>query len=458
MPRSSSASSPQVGASGRQRLPVNPRRNKVPPERRKRVATASVQTEVFCFHATITWLTLDDRCNNCNVRRTKCTGQTPCLQCSLDLRECVYPTPVEKVTVTKTEWESLQQRCVELEALVGRANSTTHTEGGRTPGEQPPLLRPIEQGTLVDSVLPIAKLDTSPVVHDDQTPEGRLLQDEDGTVRYLGETSGATFLDSLKRFMATIFPVAFHGTHPDSTSQEPGVTFLATLGRYQTFDSRPLQLPPVDPLWLPSRTDMTTMLRALRYFMQDGNGKFASGGILYFGDMNHAPPGPEPRQDSSSAAGRFEVTGGGGQHRGLAFFHTAFAIASQLTPTTLDPNMGGHVKREGHLGEAFFARARALIGNPLDVTLYSTSDIGVLALMAMYLAENNRRDAAYMYITTAMHIAVMHGVHRGWMTDEMGKRVFWTVYIMDRWLSCLMGRPPTILDDAIRLEMPKDTR
>lgn len=26
-----------------------------------------------------------------------------------------------------------------------------------------------------------------------------------------------------------------------------------------------------------------------------------------------------------------------------------------------------------------------------------------------------------------------------------------------RWLSCLMGRPPTILDDAIRLELPEDT-
>lgn len=48
-----------------------------------------------------------------------------------------------------------------------------------------------------------------------------------------------------------------------------------------------------------------------------------------------------------------------------------------------------------------------------------------------------------------------HGAHRGWV-DERGKRVFWTLYILDRWLSCLMGRPPTILDDAIRLPLPCD--
>lgn len=81
----------------------------------------------------------------------------------------------------------------------------------------------------------------------------------------------------------------------------------------------------------------------------------------------------------------------------------------------------------------------------------------VLTLMALYLIENNRRDAACMYVCIAMHISIMHGVHRGWSIDEKGKRVFWTLYILDRWLSRLMGRPLSISDDAIQLDIPRES-
>jgi hypothetical protein len=32
--------------------------------------------------------------------------------------------------------------------------------------------------------------------------------------------------------------------------------------------------------------------------------------------------------------------------------------------------------------------------------------------------------------------------------------VFWTLYILDRWISVLMGRPPSISDESIRLPLP----
>jgi hypothetical protein len=60
-----------------------------------------------------------------------------------------------------------------------------------------------------------------------------------------------------------------------------------------------------------------------------------------------------------------------------------------------------------------------------------------------------------MYVTAAMHISIMLGAHRGWV-DERGKRIFWSVYCLDRWLSCLTGRPPTITDEAIQLPLPAD--
>lgn len=64
-----------------------------------------------------------------------------------------------------------------------------------------------------------------------------MLRDPDGTVRYLGETSGANFLDHLKHFMFTLVPVTFQDDCVDGSS------FVSTIGQYQTFDSRPLPNP-----------------------------------------------------------------------------------------------------------------------------------------------------------------------------------------------------------------------
>src|SRR5690606_29310916 len=104
--------------------------------------------------------------------------------------------------------------------------------------------------------------------------------DPDGTARYFGESSGANFLNHVKEFIVTIQPLV-----TDYDGSQPGRTFLGSLGSYQTYDSRPLQIHSVDPMWLPSRTSMTVLLTELRYFAQDGNGDFPSGGIFYWGDL-----------------------------------------------------------------------------------------------------------------------------------------------------------------------------
>lgn len=238
--------------------------------------------------------------------------------------------------------------------------------------------------------------------------------------------------------MSTVFHLAYHDLHPGSD----GSAFLSSLGRYQTYDSRRLHERDVDPLWLPSRHEMQVMLSELRYFIQDGNGNWPSGGIAWWGDLSSVP-GLPPMESEPHAVARDNC-------RHLAFYHTAFAVVSQALTT---PARGPEAQTD--LSEYYFSRACLLLGNPLDITRFTINDVTALALMGFYLIEMNRRDAAYMYISNAMHISIMHGAHRGWV-DESGKRIFWTLYVLDRWLSCLMGRPPAIMDDAIRLPLPSD--
>ncbi|AEO55740.1 hypothetical protein MYCTH_2051009, partial [Thermothelomyces thermophilus ATCC 42464] len=403
------------------RLPVNPRRKKVAPDERKRVATA---------------------CNSCNVRRIKCSGERPCRQCTTAQRDCLYPEPVERVTIPRAELESLRRRCASLERQLAATE-----QSGRLLDAGQQLASPVasSRAEAADSLSPNGE-----VQHSIRPGgiDGRMLADPAGTTRYLGETSGATFLDTLKELIATATPLA-QVLDGESGEGSAGSAFLGSVGQYQTHDSKPMMMPVnVDPLALPSEADITAALSQVRYFIQDGNGAFASGGTMFwpFEDVQHILSlASLPSMQSPGG-----VTRPGPHHRPLALYHTAFAFAHLLN--LREP--GSAV--DGQLGEEYFARARSLLGNLLDRTTYTIHDIAVLALMTLYLVENNRRDAAYMAISNAMTVSVMHGLHKGGSGNEIGVRTFWTVYVLDRWLGCVMGRPPSTPDDAITLPLPRE--
>lgn len=244
--------------------------------------------------------------------------------------------------------------------------------------------------------------------------EGKMLLDASGTSRFHGETSGATFLDTLKGFIRT------SASLPDGN----GILFLQSEGQYQTSDSLPLQLPPddqVDVSWLPPPPEAKRLLAIVRNAIMDGNGAYPCGGIFFWPLMDLdkilaelSPQGPavQPVPEQS--------------YRPLAVYHAAFAFATILEQT------GADSRREGQNGEAYFARARKVLGNPFDIHLYSIHDVPALTLMALYYIENNRRDAASTYISTAMNLCRMHGVDRGSSDDLAEHRVFWTLYILDR--------------------------
>ncbi|KAM0454813.1 hypothetical protein ACHAPV_008186 [Trichoderma viride] len=413
--------------SATQRLPVNPRRHKVAPEQRKRVATA---------------------CNSCNVRRVKCSGGTPCGQCAASNRECVYPVPVEKVSVPRAEMDELRRK-VELyeralqETIPDPAmrqdliNHVSSTPDGQSPSPLP--LSP-SQSFPSESSHRQASSSVKGESEDEQTAS-RLLQDPDGTASFLGETSGATFLDNLKELLGAVLPLS--QVEPQLSHDQDGSAFLSSLGRYYTDDSRSMVEMEPQPVPLPLNEDLATLMSKLRYLIQDGNGEWPSGGIYWWGELDMLPA------HISSSASDTNLN----DHRHSAFYHAALALITRANSPSQEAQGSASTSS---LSEAYFAHASAVVGNPLDISRSCTmGDVATLCLMSAYLIEVNRKDAAYMHVAAAMHICIMLGVHRG-MVDERGKRVFWTVYIMDRWLSCLMGRPHIIMDDAIRLQLPED--
>ncbi|KHN95881.1 uncharacterized protein MAM_06243 [Metarhizium album ARSEF 1941] len=386
-----------------QRLPVNPRRHKVAPEHRKRVATA---------------------------------------QCASAARDCVYPAVVEKVSVPRAELDDLRKKVEAYEKALQDAVAD--------PTRRQELLQHAASPDSSSSASPFAStvpalsqppgtssIKTEPTDDDAVLSPGRLLQDADGMGRYMGETAGATFLDHLKELMGAALPTSPQAG-PARVDQS---RFLSSLGNYTVGDQRPLNHA-VNPLWLPPDGTIGVALSELRHFIQDGGGRWPSGGIYWWGDLSkipvRAPASHSPDNDLSA-------------YRHLAFYHAALAVACQSSTAQPPPSSDSNPS----LSEPYYARAAMLLGNPLEIKRRTIGDVASLALMSFYLVETNRPDEAYMYVTAAMHISIMLGAHRGWV-DERGKRVFWSVYCLDRWLSCLTGRPPTITDEAIQLPLPAD--
>lgn len=87
----------------------------------------------------------------------------------------------------------------------------------------------------------------------------------------------------------------------------------------------------------------------------------------------------------------------------LALLHIVFAVAVQLGSTA-------HWEEE-HRSEAYFSRARVILGNPLDIPIYTARNILALLLIALYLIEVNRRDAVYMTVSTVLPLAAIYSVY-----------------------------------------------
>lgn len=342
------------------------------------------------------------RCNGCNIKRIKCSGSHPCVQCLARSKLCEYPAEKSSVTILEKKYAELLDRCSLLQKCVEDL----------LPSEKDRQLLLSKWGDRREttSVSPSSRC----LAEDEQENswDGRILQDPDGFIRYMGESSGAAFMDRLREFVSKVLPLI-------STGHGYQDSFTSLLGRYHTHDSRPLALPNVDVLYLPSSADLTKLLAAFRTYTQPGTGSL-NGGIHYWASLCDLERGAREYQQSASS---------GNDSHMLAYLNIVMALACQYDPS-LDPAC------EIHSGLTYFARAKLLLINPLEDA--SPVNIVVLSLMGQYLLGIYRRDAAYLYIGLAGRTAIIYGLHKSWPIDgerpggEEIKRQFWNTYILDR--------------------------
>ncbi|PYI03106.1 C6 transcription factor [Aspergillus sclerotiicarbonarius CBS 121057] len=104
----------------------------------------------------------------------------------------------------------------------------------------------------------------------------------------------------------------------------------------------------------------------------------------------------------------------------------------------------------------YFSRAMSLLPDITGLWQEPTLAIEVLALIALYFHSVDMRDTAYCYIGHSIRMALVEGFHRALPVDQLGRRlvdrcsnIWWTVYILDRKFSSLIGSPNSVRDDEI---------
>ncbi|KAH7151734.1 hypothetical protein B0J13DRAFT_247363 [Dactylonectria estremocensis] len=90
--------------------------------------------------------------------------------------------------------------------------------------------------------------------------------------------------------------------------------------------------------------------------------------------------------------------------------------------------------------------------------------VEIHALMAMYLQMVDRKEEAYLYISTALRLAVLHGYHQNATGAKLLRservqlnRLWWTIYMQERRLAAATGKPWGINDEMIDLPLPLDS-
>ncbi|KAL1867252.1 hypothetical protein VTK73DRAFT_4265 [Phialemonium thermophilum] len=136
--------------------------------------------------------------------------------------------------------------------------------------------------------------------------------------------------------------------------------------------------------------------------------------------------------------------------------HAIYAVAARYTP-----HPGGY-RDAVKLSEEWTSRAR----NEVDTDEPSVDALQALLLLVTAFTAAGKGRKAYMLLTNAIGMAMALEFHREMdshahvtpVEREMRRRLFWTCYLLDRFMACGSKRPSLIADKTILLRLPSWSR
>ncbi|KAF5483855.1 Proline utilization trans-activator [Colletotrichum fructicola] len=361
-------------------------------------------------------------CLNCRQRRSYCSKEKPtCSRCRDSNLICSYEE-TRKITVTEAHLRELEWKAKAYDELLTRQSQ--NTQGQTIPGAKLKGVSTEENDEEFEDAHPLLEPFNQLSVHKPSTS-------------FKGPGSSDNFLRSVRKLS---------GFHGDDGSLDVNPNFYepsALPSRRETARTR-VRLPPIDiarRLFAAQYTYIGTI-----FSFTDPKEKFDQ----LLTEAYRGPPDPSDKEACLSYAKVLII---------LAF--------GQLY------SVNQWVDFRGPPGFEYFTHALNLLPDTHEEG--SILCVETLALIGYFMQNMNRRDAAFLYIGMALRMAISLGLHHevGYSptpttlqgqdanpesidhdTREHRRRVWWSVYSLDRILSVKSGNPITIQDEDIGVDLP----
>ncbi|KZW03958.1 hypothetical protein EXIGLDRAFT_715981 [Exidia glandulosa HHB12029] len=416
-------------------------------------------------------------CESCRRKKIKCDGREPtCSQCSTSKTQCVWVQTRDRAALSRHYVQELEQRLVQMENILtqvapvveligqspngivlpngaqvsgsaeqGLATSASQTGAGAgtgTTSQQPIGLKPESEDVPRNPCGIKEAVPRETAENDDVVDKfGQLTLDEHGHLRWIGGSSAMALVQSFRELSAN------RPSPPDSPDRE-------------IVDGDPRQ-PNVNMLYFPpglgfGKVHALPGAHEVEWPERDLADKLIE---AYFERFHFLLPVLDKISFLEDYRKLMEEDG---NHDDAGFVSVVFAVFACAARFVDDPRLTeGVTAEEGGVGMIYYERAMILyyIGNTQGNT--QLAQVQAFVLLASFLCSVNCLPQAWLMVGQAVRTAQDLGLHRSprqlrlkLVKKELRRKVWWSVYVLDRMLAVALGRPLGIEDIDCDVELP----
>ncbi|TIC99993.1 putative transcriptional regulatory protein C3C7.04 [Colletotrichum higginsianum] len=397
-------------------------------------------------------------CLTCRRKKVKCSGDAPCTYCNRRDLECKFPEPGKKRVYSVTRIQDLQERLARYESQgIGFASvngarendtiriSTARVESPNRPPTRATVQTPTDNATQVNAASTLLGLALDQLT----SPPPATAFSRGSASNVVGSSPGSVIpadssLSSSHNFGSRLQNLL---EHPRLGRRDPIHQPTQPVHPTTAYPAAPKpRLDDAPPL--PSEEEARRLFDSMTFFIgytqhHVDTREFSDRLAFFYANLGDAAQA----QTQTQTPWYLEML-------------LVFAIGKLFSGTFDGDERGGR----GLPGSSLFAYVQAKL--PSLSELYGLGRLGIEmhALAAVYLQNANRKEEAYLYISSALRLATTHGYHRKTATHHLLQsekvhlnRLWWTVYMQERRLAAATGNPSGISDDVIEVDMPTDS-
>ncbi|KAE8331488.1 hypothetical protein BDV39DRAFT_189869 [Aspergillus sergii] len=380
-------------------------------------------------------------CQRCRRQKIKCSGSQPCDTCSKRKSTCTFDDRDQKILVTRGYLEDLQRQLAQLKGGEDEVFS---------PQSMEQELRPTEGKASMPDATGRA-IQTDPLLGgDDLAVEGEsewsqnlegasqltnplssgpstFMAAASGRIFYLGTSSNWSFA---RKILSMTHEHLYNAPLPTGSLYFDGSAY--DLGWEGTRTTVTNDIPMAPPLDFSIYLINAVKFHAGQLFHLFDEDTFMSGLYAFYENPEHQMA-----------------------HSGLWYIHYLLILAFGKA-FVVQRNQGSRPS-----GCEFFTKALQLLPDTTNLCRDPIVATEILCCIALYLQSLDCRNSAHNYIGQAARIAQAQGMHTDMSAEHLGdaivqrcRRIWWTIYILDRQMTSLMGLPQSIRDDQLHHQLP----